>query len=108
MSASANLFGMNDQTSHPKMDWCAGIAMVDRAAIFSELTKRNAIRREARLPLLDIHAEFVHAVELAIWKEACEEHADDIARIRDEAVATFIGRTAPTFRLADAGLSIMK
>ena len=35
---------------------CAGAAMVDRAAIFGELTKRDTVRREAKLPLLDIRS----------------------------------------------------
>ena len=36
--------------------------MVDKAGIFTDSTRRNALRREAKLPLLDIQAEFVHAV----------------------------------------------
>ncbi len=61
--------------------------MVDLAAIFTELTRRNAARREAKLPLLDMRAEFDHAVEVATWREACEKHADDMARIKIEALA---------------------
>jgi hypothetical protein len=36
-----------------------------------EFTRRNAVRSEAKLPLLDIHAEFVQAVEVAGEKHAC-------------------------------------
>ena len=61
--------------------------MVDRAAIFTALTRRNAVRREAKLPLLDIHSEFAHAVEVAEWREACVKHAEDMARIRIEVIA---------------------
>jgi hypothetical protein len=38
---------------------------IDRAAIFLNLCARNQIRREARLPLLDIKAEYDHAVAVA-------------------------------------------
>jgi hypothetical protein len=38
---------------------------VDKAAIFKELCCRNQIRREARLPLLDLRAEYNHAVIIA-------------------------------------------
>jgi hypothetical protein len=61
--------------------------MVDMVAIFTELTRRNAVRPEARLPLLDMRAEFVHAVEVAAWREACVKHADDMTRIRIETIA---------------------
>ena len=35
---------------------------MDKHAIFHELTKRNALRKAARLPLLDLHKEFAYAV----------------------------------------------
>ena len=57
-----------------------GTAMVDKAAIFAELTERNALRREAKLPLLDLRDEFEHAVSLALWDEAWEKHADLLGR----------------------------
>jgi hypothetical protein len=63
--------------------------MVDKAAIFAELTKRNAVRREAKLPLLDLHDEFEHAVSLALWDEAWEQHADELGRIRAEVTAEY-------------------
>jgi hypothetical protein len=50
--------------------------MIDKAAIFTELTRRNAIRRQAQLPLLDMRDEFDRAVEYASWKVVCEEHGD--------------------------------
>jgi hypothetical protein len=39
--------------------------MVDRAAILAELYRRNAIRRQARLPPLDIYIEYRHAICVA-------------------------------------------
>jgi hypothetical protein len=38
---------------------------VDKAAIFEELCRRNQMRREARLPLLDLRAEYRHMVIIA-------------------------------------------
>jgi hypothetical protein len=58
--------------------------MIDKAAIFTELSRRNAVRRQARLPLLDMRGEFDRAVERARWKEVCEEHGD---RVRREVIA---------------------
>jgi hypothetical protein len=66
-----------------------GTAMVDRTAIFSELTERNAVRREARLPLLNLHDEFEHAVNLAVWDEAWEQHTEELGRIRAEVTAEY-------------------
>ena len=77
--------------------------MVDRAAIFTELTRRNAVRREAKLPLLDMRAEFDHAVEVAAWREACEKHADDMARIRIEAIADLRRRHGDDFGYSVGG-----
>lgn len=63
--------------------------MVDRAAIFAELTKRNALRRANGLPLLDLHDEFEHAVSLVLWDEAWEQHAEELGRIRAEVTAEY-------------------
>jgi hypothetical protein len=38
---------------------------IDRSAIFLSLCVRQKIRREARLPLLDLKAEYDHAVIIA-------------------------------------------
>ena len=58
--------------------------MIDRATIFAELTRRNAIRRQAQLPLLDMRNEFHRAVEFSRWKTVCEEHSD---QMRSEVIA---------------------
>jgi hypothetical protein len=52
---------------------------MDRAAIFKEITWRNALRREAQLPLLDVTAEYRHAVaqaERAEFRAICDRHRD--------------------------------
>ena len=47
---------------------------VDRAGIFAELCRRNALRREAHLPRLNIRAEYEHLVNVAKWRHICQEH----------------------------------
>jgi hypothetical protein len=61
--------------------------MIDRAAIFTALTKRNALRRAAQLPLLDLRQELARAVDVATWQAACAAHADDLPRLRQEVLA---------------------
>ena len=50
---------------------------MDKAAIFAEITKRNALRREAGLPALDVAAEYRQAVaqaERAVFRTICDQH----------------------------------
>ena len=61
------------------------------------------VRREAKLPLLDIRAEFVHAVEVAAWWEACVKHAGDMARIRTEAIADLADAMATVLATRSVG-----
>jgi hypothetical protein len=82
--------------------------MVDKAAIFTELTRRNAVRREANLPLLDIHAEFVHAVEVAAWREASVKHADDMARIEQDVLIEMRARRGVAFPQSIGGHWIVR
>ena len=70
---------------------------MDKAEIFTELTLRNAVRREAKLPLLDMRVEFDHAVEVTAWREALVKHADDIARIRQGVLAELRARRGADF-----------
>jgi len=60
---------------------------MDRAATFTELTKRNALRREAKLPLLDLHSEMTLAVELdahRAYTEQCQTYDDERRRIMSD------------------------
>ena len=77
--------------------------MVDRAAIFTELTKRNAVRREAKLPLLDLRTEFDHAVSVALWNEGLKVYADDITRVIDETWADLRQRYGADFPQSGGG-----
>src|SRR3954451_21289361 len=59
---------------------------VDKAAIFAEVLRRNALRREAQLLALDVAAEYEHAVAVAAWaeyKEVCDRHTDLYAEIKE-------------------------
>jgi hypothetical protein len=71
--------------------------MVDKAAIFMELTIRNAVRRDAKLPLLDLRTEFEYAVSLAVWKEGRERFDCEIPRIKQEVVAELQRTRGPEF-----------
>ena len=55
-----------------------GATIVDRGAIFSNILARQALRREARLPLLDIGSEYRRAVEQALWRVHVEKHLDEV------------------------------
>ncbi len=79
---------------------------LDEAAIFTSLTRRNALRREAGLPLLDVRAEFDHGVALARWEEyqaACDAQADLRATIQAEVVEELRRRTRRDHRLSAGG-----
>jgi hypothetical protein len=65
---------------------------MDRAAIFTEITQRNDLRRKAQLPLLDVHAEMAHAVSHAAlheYYEFCDPHRDKLDEFRAEVLAEF-------------------
>jgi hypothetical protein len=73
---------------------------MDKAAIFTEATGRNALRRAHGLPLLNVRAEYDHAVAVAAQRDyqaLCDEHADEREVIRQEVLAEFRGRFGPGF-----------
>ncbi|MBD0275471.1 MAG: hypothetical protein ICV73_26520 [Acetobacteraceae bacterium] len=79
---------------------------LERATIFAELTRRNALRREAGLPLLDLRREFDHEVALARWDEyqaVCDAHADLRAAIQAEVVDELRRKTGRDHRLSAGG-----
>ena len=60
---------------------------MDRAAIFTGLTTRNALRKMAKLPLLDLRAEMALAVQHEahrVFAEQCERFDDDRRCITNE------------------------
>ena len=72
-------------------------SMVDRAAIFADVTRRDALRREARLAPLNVPAEHHRAVALAIEAElrALADDHQDVLRIRDEVTTEFLPHFGP-------------
>lgn len=66
--------------------------MIDRAAILSEVLRRNALRKQACLPLLQVRAEFDRAVALAVEREImalAPTYEDERQRILAEVQAEF-------------------
>ena len=59
--------------------------LVDRAAILTDILARQHLRREARLPLLDVRREYKVSVTSALWAEHVEQHgATTRARVLDD------------------------
>ena len=64
---------------------------MDKGAIFSDLTRRIALRKANGLPSFDLHAEFRHEVAVAAEREfraLCASHADEQEIVRNEVVAS--------------------
>jgi hypothetical protein len=60
---------------------------MNRGAVFNELTRRNALRKAAKLSLLDLRTEFALAVEREaqrVYAEWCEKYEDDRKRTRED------------------------
>jgi hypothetical protein len=54
------------------------IKFMSKADLFTEATKKNALRREAKLPLLNMRDEIEKAQSVLEWKhfaEICAQHA---------------------------------
>lgn len=64
---------------------------MDKGAIFSDLTRRNALRKANGLPTFDLHAEFRREIALAAERELralCVRHADEREIVRNEVVTS--------------------
>ncbi|AWI89814.1 hypothetical protein C0214_17030 [Methylobacterium sp. DM1] len=79
----------------------AVITAPDRSAILSGLLQRQALRREAHLPLLNIRAEYEQAVEHARWRAHVEEHSE---AVRAQVLAELRSRHGPQFGASVGGL----
>jgi hypothetical protein len=58
---------------------------MDRAAIFADVTRRNALRRANGLPPLEIRTEYEHQVAVAAqadFRAFCDRHAGEREAIR--------------------------
>ena len=52
--------------------------MPDRAAIFTGILARNALRREAQLPQLNVRVTFESEVDRALWVEHVLDHLETV------------------------------
>ncbi len=68
---------------------------IDRAAIFLNLCFRQKIRREASLPLLDLKAEYDHAVIIAEAARLRAIRQQYVPDIKAEVLAEMRGRFGP-------------
>ncbi|MGA4551130.1 hypothetical protein [Methylorubrum aminovorans] len=83
----------------------AAIAGPDRGAIFSAILKRQTLRCEARLPLLDIRAEYERAVEQARWQAHVETYGESI---RAQVLAELRAKNGPRFGGSVGGLWMVR
>ena len=67
--------------------------MVDRAAIFTEITQRNALRKAAQLPVIDVPGEYQEAVARALHLEWEKRRASEIAAIWEDEKTRYRART---------------
>ena len=51
--------------------------MTDRGAILTNILIRQNLRREAKLPLLDVRREYERIVEQARWREHVDQHYEE-------------------------------
>lgn len=79
---------------------------MDRAATFTAITERNALRRAAQLPLLDVRAEMdaaAHLAAIAAFWAAASQHADREVAIRATVLAEYRARHSPDFPRSPSG-----
>ena len=65
--------------------------MMDKGAIFSDLTRRNALRKANGLPTFDLHAAFRHEIAVAAERELralCARHTNEREIVRNEVVSS--------------------
>lgn len=84
--------------------------MVDKAAIFADVTRRNALRLSAMLPPLNVRAEYDYEVALAKERNfrdalpALEtEYADDRHLIEAQVIGDLSAKEGKDFRHTKAG-----
>lgn len=73
---------------------------MDKVRLLEEIMQRNAVRRMAQLPLLDVRAELDHACAVARyaeWLAFCEEKSADLQRIEAEVLTELRATRGPHF-----------
>ena len=79
---------------------------MDKATIFTDLTRRNALRMANGLPLLDLRTEYAHQIWIGRREEywaACDEHADEREAIHRQVLAEFRAKYGPNFPSTSGG-----
>ena len=79
---------------------------MDKAAIFTDLTRRNALRKANGLPLLDVHAEYPYEIFVArqrAYRVACDAHADERDAIRHQVLVEYQDKYGPRFGRTTGG-----
>jgi hypothetical protein len=79
---------------------------MDKAAIFTDLIRRNALRKANALPLLDLRTEYTHQVWIGRREEywaACDDHADEREAIRHQVLAEFRAEKGANFPSTTGG-----
>ncbi len=79
-ATSLSLFSLWDSLRYAILFTCLALRLqslerrrsMDRAAIFTEITRLNALRRESGLPLYDVRQEFDRLVAREEWREYSE------------------------------------
>lgn len=73
---------------------------MDKAVLLADVLRRNALRRQAQLPLLDVRAELEHAcmvAQLQDYRAFQDAHKDVLDRIRADVLAELRQRYGPEF-----------
>ena len=73
---------------------------MDKGAIFTAITKRNALRTANGLPALNIHSEYARQVAIAKqrdYRALCDQHADEREAIRHKVLAELRLEHGPDF-----------
>ena len=55
------------------------MSQVNRSAIYTAILQRNSLRREAKLPSLDVRQTYLSEVAKAEWRAIVEAHYDRVA-----------------------------
>jgi len=77
----------------------------DRGTIFSNILRRQALRREAQLPLLNVRAEYERAVEQARWQAHVETYGE---AIHAQVLADLRAKNGPRFGGSVGGLWMVR
>ncbi|WHQ70099.1 hypothetical protein [Methylorubrum extorquens] len=72
----------------------SAIPSPDRGAILSHILRRQALRREAQLPALNVRAEYERAVEQARWRAHVEKYGE---AIRAQVLTELRAKNGPQF-----------